>query len=363
MGMCVILKALTTRFWGPKLVLWIVLVVLSFFVPEQFFLFWGNYVALVGSVLFILYGLVLLVDFAHSWAETCLEKYEATESAGWQTVLIGSTFVMFAASLALTIVMFIFFAASGCSLNQAFISVNLALSILATAMSIHPTVQEYNTRSGLAQAAMVCIYGTYLTMSAVANEPDDHQCNPLARSRGTQTASVIVGAIFTFLAISYSTTRAATQTSSLGAASVKSGGYVRVDDAEHGLVRTEPSTRARMRSEALLAAVESGALPSSALDSSDDEASVAGDDRDDERSGVQYHYSTFHLVFFLATCYTACLLTSWGTFQIEKGHGEDDFVAIGRSYAVVWVKVVSTWVCYGLYYWTLLAPVVMPDRY
>jgi len=356
-------SAIQNGFWGPKLVLWMGFVLISFFIPEQFFLFWGNYIALIGSVLFILYGLVLLVDFAHSWAETCLEKYEATESTGWQTILIGSTFGMFAASLALTIVMYIFFASSGCSLNQSFITVNLVLCIIATAMSIHPTVQEYNTRSGLAQAAMVCIYGTYLTMSAVSNEPDDHQCNPFARSRGTQTASVIVGAIFTFLAIAYSTTRAATQGSSLGAVSVKSTGYLRVGDSEHGLIRTEPSAKARMRSEALLAAVESGALPASALDNSDDEESHMGDDRDDEKSGVQYHYSTFHLVFFLATCYTACLLTSWGTFQIEKGHGDDDFVAIGRSYAVVWVKVVSTWVCHGLYYWTLLAPIAMPDRY
>jgi serine incorporator 1/3 len=122
-----------------------------------------------GSVLFILYGLILLIDAAHSWAETCLEKYEATESRTWEVILVGSTFGMYAGALAMIIVSYIFFARSGCGLNQTFISLNLVFAIIVTGMAIHPTIQEYNSRSGLAQSAMVCIYATYLTLSAVCN--------------------------------------------------------------------------------------------------------------------------------------------------------------------------------------------------
>jgi len=39
----------------------------------------------------ILIGLVLLVDFAHSWTETCLENWENSDSNIWQWVLVGST--------------------------------------------------------------------------------------------------------------------------------------------------------------------------------------------------------------------------------------------------------------------------------
>jgi serine incorporator 1 len=159
------------RWWGPKIFAWAVLVVVSFFIPNEFFLVWGNYFAMAGSVLFILYGLILLIDAAHAWAETCLERYEATESRTWEIILVGSTFGMYAAALAMVIVSYIFFAKSGCGLNQTFISLNLVLAVIVTAMAIHPTIQEYNSRSGLAQSAMVCVYATYLTLSAVCNGP------------------------------------------------------------------------------------------------------------------------------------------------------------------------------------------------
>jgi serine incorporator 1/3 len=148
---------------------WAVLVILSFFIPNEFFLVWGNYFAMSGSVLFILYGLILLIDAAHSWAETCLERYEATESKTWEIILVGSTFAMYAGAIAMIILSYIFFAGTGCGLNQTFISLNLVLAIIVTGMAIHPTIQEYNSRSGLAQSAMVCIYATYLTLSAVCN--------------------------------------------------------------------------------------------------------------------------------------------------------------------------------------------------
>ena len=105
-------------------------------------------------------------------------------------------------------------------------------------------------------------------------------------------------------------------------------------------------------------------LPASALDESDDEDEATGPrdpaDKDDERGSVQYQYSTFHLVFFLATCYTACLLTSWNTMK-QRESDDETFIIIGRSMTVVWVKIVSSWVVYLLYAWSLLLPVVTED--
>ena len=78
---------------------------------------------------------------------------------------------------------------------------------------------------------MVAIYCAYLTMSAVSMEPDDRQCNPILRARGTRTVSIVLGAIVTLLTIAYTTTRAATQSPALGrapsAAAPAQGGYAR----------------------------------------------------------------------------------------------------------------------------------------
>ena len=84
------------RWWGPKVLLWIVLIVVSFFIPNGFFIVWGNYISMLGATVFILLGLVLLVDFAHSWSEMCLENWENSSSNVWQWILIGSTAGMYA---------------------------------------------------------------------------------------------------------------------------------------------------------------------------------------------------------------------------------------------------------------------------
>ena len=214
---------------------------------------------------------------------------------------------------------------------------------------------------------MVAIYCTYLTMSAVSMEPDDRHCNPLIRARGTRTASIIIGAIVTMLTIAYTTTRAATQGFALGSrhtshAYAKLGGDE--DGGHHGLVDQQPSTHRReMRAEALRAAVEAGSLPANALDDDDDDDDddVSNDGRggkDDERSGTQYNYSLFHAIFFLATTWVATLLTQNIDFEAAG-----DFAPVGRTYWASWVKIVSAWVCYAIFAWSLLAPVLMPDRF
>ncbi|KAF2772240.1 membrane protein TMS1 [Teratosphaeria nubilosa] len=354
--------SLQNGFWGPKLVAWLALIVVSFLIPNRFFEVWGNYVALLGAVLFLLLGLVLLVDLAHTFAEFCIEKIEETESNVWRGVLIGSTLGMYMGSIAMTIVMYIFFAHSGCSMNQAAITINLLLLLAISFISIHPLIQASNPRAGLAQAATVSIYCTYLTFSAVAMEPDDQHCNPLVRATGTRTASIFIGAIVTFVTCAYTTTRAATHGLALGTG--KPAGYSSIDaeeDGSHGLVDTQPESRRAMRQEALRQAVESGALPASALDEDDDEDDPKLYKNDDEKNGTQYNYALFHVIFMLATAWIATLLTQ--NIGTDSSREVGDFVPVGRTYWASWVKIVSAWVCYGIFGWTLGAPVLMPDRF
>lgn len=117
--------ALQNGYWGPKVILWIGLVVMSFFIPESFFFVYGNYIAFICAMLFLLLGLILLVDLAHSWAELCLQNIEDSDSRLWRALLIGSTLGMYIASIVMTVLMYVFFASKGCSMNQAAITVSL----------------------------------------------------------------------------------------------------------------------------------------------------------------------------------------------------------------------------------------------
>ncbi|RCH89818.1 hypothetical protein CU097_006314 [Rhizopus azygosporus] len=368
--------AIQNGWWGPKILAWIILVVVSFFIPSGFFMVWGNYFALFGAAVFILFGLVLLVDFAHSWTEKCMEKYEYEGSNLWKNILIGGTLLMFAGAITLTGIMYGYFATNGCSLNQFFVTLNMILCLLVTVVCISPKIQEANPRSGLSQASIVVIYCTYLVLSAVANEPNDKECNPLRKSIGPQTTSVVLGAIFTFLAVAYSTSRAATQG---GAFIRKSSGKPKLGDnepldtasavpllpnqVEAGVKRMSAQGYDR---EHLIAAVEAGALPRSVLyEDEEDEEFDNSDDKDDEKYGSLYNYSFFHFVFAIAAMYISMVLTNWNTIRFEDTLGSDgsDLVRIGQSYTAVWVKVVSGWICHLIYIWSLVAPVLMPDRF
>lgn len=344
--------------WAFKICAWLALIVLNFVaIPDSFFIFYGNHIAIIFSTIFIGIGLILLVDFAHAWAEKCLEKIELEELTGegeynagfWKKLLIGGTLTMYVSSIVLTIVMYMFFAHKSCSMNQTAITMNIMFSLIITGMSVNQEIQESNPHAGLAQSSMVVFYCTYLVMCAVASEPDDKMCNPLVRSKGTRTVSIILGALFTFIAITYTTTRAASNSAFFDSESVE---FTNTD-----YVSQQPSARNEMRYQAIKQAVNEGLLPESALtqlDLYDEEAERPHE----EKLNVKYNYSLFHIIFFLATQYVATLLTI-NVQQDDVGN----FVPVGRTYFASWLKIISSWVCFALYGWSLVAPAIWPDRF
>jgi hypothetical protein len=99
-----------------------------------------------------------------------------------------------------------------------------------------------------------------------------------------------------------------------------------------------------------------------------------------------FQYSWFHIIFVLGTMYVAVLLTDWYVLIIHDTDilltlisslrnivsnqplptvlaESDPDVYIGRSEVAMWMRVVSSWICMILYIWTLVAPVLMPDRF
>lgn len=377
--------AIQNGWWGLKIIAYLALCFIAFLIPNEFFMFYGAWIVPLGAFVFILIGLVLLVDFAHTWSETCLDNWERTDSNLWQFILVGSTFGLYAATLVVTIVLFVFFSGGGCGLNTFFVTANLVMTVVVTILAISGPVQEANPKSGLTQASMVAAYCTYLTSSAVVNHTDDGHCNPIQKATsGTKTTTVILGALFTFLAIAYSTTRAATQSKALVGKGHRAGAIAlpEDDDAEVRLVTNQPKGRRdEMRYQAILAAVNAGSLPASVLDEPEDDEDeidgIVGEDRDDERAGTKYNYSWFHVIFAIAAMYTAGLLTDWQVVSTEPvAHpsdpkeqfasvfeNKDQDVYIGRSEATMWMRIVSSWICYALYSWSLVAPLVMPDRF
>ncbi|KAJ2739555.1 Membrane protein tms1 [Coemansia sp. BCRC 34301] len=343
--------------WLPKFAAWLLLAALSFAIPNDFFEFYSKYIAMAGAAVFLVIQLMLLVDFAYNLAEGCIERWEETELPLWRNLLISGTAAMYVVYSALTIVDYVFFAAEGCGRNQFFITANMLMCIVISVVAVHPRVQEANIKSGLAQAGMVSAYATYLVTSALAGSPPgkpengEPVCNPLAGMAGARATMAVVGAFFTIGAICYSTTNAAVKGNML----IRNNSEYESLATDEASVQMSRQSNARLRENALRDAVASGALPASALN--DYSGNEEEEDSDDEKSGVQYNYTFFHFIFCMAAMYVAMLLTNWNSIS-----SEDKVIIIGRSSTAVWVKVVTSWLCILMYSWTLVGPVLLPDR-
>lgn len=159
-------------FWGIKFIIVIAIAIGAFFIPEGSFAPTLMWIGLFGGLTFICVQLVLIVDFAHSWAENWVGNYEETESKSWYCALISFTSIQYMLSLTGITLLFIYFTTSeSCGLNKFFISFNLILCLIVSVLSVLPQVQEYLPRSGLLQSSLVTLYAVYLTWSAVANNP------------------------------------------------------------------------------------------------------------------------------------------------------------------------------------------------
>jgi len=315
-------------FWLIKIPLLLALGVAAFFIPNPFFAYYG-WVALIASGIFILVQLILLVDFAHTWAENWIGKMEESEEGDnrWYYTLLGSTGVLYAFAITMIILMFVFFCrdAAKCQTNVAFVTMNIIFCLLLSFVSIQPRVQELNEKSGLLQAGVITAYATYLVWSGMMS--DTGSCNPWTKSTSAASnVSVIIGAVFTIIALCYATIRAA---NNLGSADIE----------------------------------ESKPLVESAADKEDKEKEVEKEEEEraaDPDEPVPYHFSRFHFVFALGAMYLSMLMTDWHT--VYSPSSSDTTARVDTGLAAVWVKVVSSWLCCALYLWTLVGPVLFPDR-
>lgn len=301
---------------------------MALYIPNSFFTVYG-YIAKVGAGIFIVIQSMYLVDFAYEWTESWRGNYEENGEPSWLYALIGATAVLFLSSFVGSILLFVYFGSgSDCWSNIIYISLNLVISFLITGFSISSKIQEYNPSVGLLQSAVVAFYCTWLLSSALMSEPTS--CNPTntgndateATSTST-TIMLVIGTLITIIAMCYSIIRLA--------------GQEQAGEEELGSV-SNPKDGAE-------------AAPLNAEEHDDH-------DHDDESRCVKYNYTYFHITHALGAMYIGQLLTDWENISIEQ----NTEIKIDFGWTSVWVKLVSSWVVFALYLWTMFAPALFPDR-
>lgn len=306
-------------FWGIKYLLVIGGIIGAFFIPEgQFASTWMVF-GMIGGFCFIVIQLILIIDFAHTWAETWVSNYEESQSRGWYAALLCAMLTCFALALTGVVLLYVFYTkSSGCDLSKFFISFNLILVLIASGISILPSVQERQPRSGLLQSSVVSLYVIYLTWSALTNA--SAACNGITGGQSSFDKQSIIGLVIWACSVLYSSIRTASSSSKITMSEhilAKEGSGEGGDGGEAGRSGDEPKVF------------------------------------DNEGEGVAYSWTFFHVVFALATLYIMMTLTNWYNPRSELSK---------ENMASMWIKITSSWLCVGLYIWTLVAPALFPNR-
>eukprot|EP00051_Salpingoeca_urceolata_P026655 m.478074 g.478074 ORF g.478074 m.478074 type:complete len:449 (-) comp21027_c0_seq1:321-1667(-) len=315
-------------FWAFKVLILAGAITGTFFMHNDVLIGWG-WVALVMAFVFMLIQLVLLIDFAHSWNESWLAKFE-DGSRKHACGLVGATLFLYLVSFVVTVLLYVYYThadGNACHENKFFITFNMLSGLILTFVSVHPRVKERLPTSGLLQSGVVVFYNTYLVWSAISGST-----SPCSDVTGSSTATIVVGALLTFLAVCYSSLRTSSA-SQLGKLGMSEGS----DDEVTSLIDDD---------------VEA------AYDDDDDDDRPRKKVIDNEKDGVKYSWMFLHLVFTLASGYLAMVLTDWAV--VKDGHTAT--VHIGSGAASMWVKVASSWLCSLVYFWSLVAPLCFPDR-
>ncbi|KAJ4952519.1 hypothetical protein NE237_029351 [Protea cynaroides] len=295
--------------WMVKIVSWCLLVILMFFLPNGIVSFYET-ISRFGSGLFLLVQVVLLLNFVHEWNDKWVRKDEQF----WYIALFVVSLVCYVATFSFSGLLFHWFTPSGydCGLNTFFIVMTLIFVFVFAIVALHPAVG-----GSILPASIVSLYCTYLCYSGLASEPRDYECNGLhSHAKAVSTWTLTVGLLTTVLSVVYSAVRAGSSTTFLAESSSP--------NADKPL------------------------LP---LNKADEE-----DEKKDEARPVTYSYTFFHIIFSLASMYSAMLLTGWSTSVGESGK----LVDVGWS--SVWVRVITGWATAALYIWSLVAPLLFPER-
>ncbi len=163
--------------------------------------------------------------------------------------------------------------------------------------------------------------------------------NKQTNKQTKRIASVVAGALITFVAVAFSSMRAGSHAGS--APSTERTALVNNADGTADEKDDDEEAKHESATERELAKKDRELLNL---------------DEHNERGfePVAYNYTWFHAVMGLGSMYIGSLLSNWGS-------GVASWV-VDKSMVSVYLKAISAFVVCLLYIWTLVAPIVLPNR-
>mmetsp|Transcript_5912 Transcript_5912/g.7775 ORF Transcript_5912/g.7775 Transcript_5912/m.7775 type:complete len:426 (-) Transcript_5912:96-1373(-) len=309
--------------YSVKIVLFLLLAISAFYLPVSVFSMY-SWIAIFGAGAFVLLQLLMLVDFAHSLNEGWVRQFEETGARKYVFFLSASTLICFAIAVVLSVLMYAYEMGPQNWKSPFFVSLNILFCFLITVISVHPVIQEADrsTPVGLFQAGFVSFYATYLVFAGLMDGTD---------SGALETTTMIIGSIFIIICVGYTAFRIS------GHEETYFGSEEEADDFSVNLM------------------IEDDGGDSDSEETSKD---VETKEAPKETGAITYNYAFFHLVFALGATYVCMLMTSWAAISGQ----DNETLHVDSGATSMWVKIVTSWIALAMYTWTVIAPVVLPDR-
>lgn len=288
-------------------------VVASMYLPNVNTIQFG-YVASVFGALFLIMQAVLVLEFAYGWNDAWVEKYDSTGIKDWAYLILGSAFVLYALSITVWVLLLIHYGGSGCDFTNTMVSLTIVISAIITIVALPDQVEN----GAILPTGVIVFQCTSILASAILSVPMEDACaahHTSGVSAGSETLMRCVGILLTIFSVAYMTMRSAESGSEIGV----------------GTGTSEPMMEAGGKSDG---------------------------DNNDESEVVAYNYSFFHIVYAIGAMYLAMVLVDWK--PSFNTHGEA--IETMSPWITVWIKIVSQWITFGLYMWTLIAPFVCSSR-
>jgi len=315
-----------TGHWLGKIMSVILLLVVSFFIPNSFFDVYADIARFVAGV-FLLLQIVVLIDFGYSLNERWTSD---DNDKRWLILLLCA--VMFAVSIVLCVFCFEWFTQGSCTRNEFFIGWTLTVTVLLTGVS----VTERVSHGALLPSCVMMLYCFYVLYSALSSDPSS--CNTI-QGGNSNTVQVVIGILLAGVSVCY-------------AGWNLSNSRTLFDEAPEEAHDPESTS---LQQSAPIPPPESATTTSN--NTNEESKPASSGDESEEQVLIRKQNRKFHFFMACASMYLAMLLTNWG----DSNGSSISTYDMGTT--SMWIKIASQWATFLLYAVTLFAPLICPDRF
>jgi hypothetical protein len=400
--------------WATKIFLYCFFMVGSFFVPNGFF-YGYSYVAKIGSFLFILLQLIIIVDYAFDWHEDFLLKMEQCSTGegdggedgtqvracgcctcglgGVQALFLTVSFLHLLVAIVGTILLYVFYTTNrpGCDENMVIVTITLLLGLFITVTGVIPCKSNAGGDNGggtsddgsigLLVPSLVFCYCVYYAYDSVKANPNP-MCHPDGFLRPSENGGAIVlGLLVSGFSIVWISLRTAQRARGVIQTTRRDSVDANAEKDRKKKQRQEKKRKKRDKQkkhtnqiergddDGDVSAVEEGGGPSTSstgigvmeIDNSATMENTRENDEDEDDEDVQDTLNKqiwlFHFILAMGALYMGMILTQWGGYTGASSEENE-----ANQATALWVNAIGGWVAYAIFGWIRMAPLCCPGR-